>query len=234
MVCSLRQVSMGRPLLFLGAIIGFWCGGGANAFGGQAGLGVHRRLETRISVSFSHTPVREAFAAIARCLKLTLVWNKQNKYCYDSIHATMVTLRTRSPERAQTVLRQLTQGVLGGTLDWTADEHSLIVASPILIGKYTVLRIYNVAPLVLVRVRRGVWYLDKNRRRNLIKIIENSVNRNSWIDNGGVVGSIRAFQSSLIVKCERRDQWKIQKILANLEAADAATRATYAPNLRVP
>ncbi|NNM84790.1 MAG: hypothetical protein HKL96_03415 [Phycisphaerales bacterium] len=53
----------------------------------------------------------------------------------------------------------------------------------------------------------------------ITKLIENTVDRNSWVDNGGTVGTIRELNGQLVINQAPGDQQKIAALLTQLREA---------------
>ncbi len=194
--------------------------GGATAAAANR-ITMQQRLSAKFKVNFNQTPVRKAFSAMAQALHLNVVFDASSVAAVGTQPTTTISLHIRHAESANWILDRMTHKVSSGPLDWTVAHDSLLVGSHDWITQHKVLRIYNVAPLVLKRLQTHIWYVSRPRLIKLTRLIENSVDRNDWIANGGIVGNIARFRSCLIIVNTRRNQWAIEKILAGLERATA-------------
>ncbi len=229
MASHTRHASGGDAAMMLVALILFFGMGGSCMAAVDTHITMQQRLSVKFKVHFTQTPVRKAFAVMAQALHLNVVFDASSVAAVGTQPTTTISLHIRHAESARWILDQMTHNVSSGPLDWTVAHDSLLVGSHDWITLHKELRIYNVAPLVLKRLQTHIWYVSRTRLIKLSRLIENTVDQDGWIANGGTVGRLTIFRSCLIIVNTRRNQWAVEKILADLEraAADGAQKSTH-------
>ena len=217
---DIRQSAGRAAVTMLVALILSVGTGGATASAATR-VTMHQRFRAKFRVNFNRTPVRRAFAAMAQALHLNAEFEPTSVASVGTQPPTTVSLQLRRAESARWILDQMAHNASSGPLDWTVSHGCLLVGSPNWTSRHTVCRIYNVAPLVLQRLQPHIWHVNQRLLMKIVRLLENSVDRNDWVANGGTVGNVSRFRSCLIIDNTRRNQWAIEKILTKLERAAA-------------
>ncbi|HEX4794291.1 MAG TPA: M56 family metallopeptidase [Humisphaera sp.] len=104
------------------------------------------------------------------------------------------------------------------TLGYVIRDGALVISTQNELAKDTLNRIYDVRDLI----NDANGKPDEQLKAKLIQEIRSSIDRTSWIDNGGHVGALRELSGQLIITQTRENQ---RKIMDFLEARRAELRA---------
>jgi hypothetical protein len=160
-----------------------------------------------------------------------------------------VFVRTDAPAPLGSVLQLLFWSCRRGdqVLDYAVDDSgAVLIGTPDQLGKHdVVLRIYDIDDLTqfqgahfgdtVARFLRESPGDEISRREyvdTIIKLIEDSVQPESWKDNGGQVGSIREVGGMLIVTTNQRAHRELTTLLAKMRSTIAQRKSLEAGDAR--
>jgi hypothetical protein len=225
----LRSLSI-RPVAVI--VIGLMLGlpsatNDVRAAGGRTSL--VQRLNTEVRLRLHHTPLRKALSALANTIGLALIIDKAGIKSAGVNPSTPITVdihHSLTVRRAiELILLKATSHRLNqSTITWNVSKDALLIGPASWADQFTTVRIYNIAPLILVHVGGNVYRVSRRRVRQVCSLIENTIDRNAWVDNGGISNTDRLFGTCLIVSGIERDQLAILNLLAGLEKAAAIAR----------
>ena len=176
---------------------------------------VRRRLKTAVVIDFKNLELTAALKALARAARVNLFVDERSSATAGSGHTETVTLRFRYPLSVADALHVI---LAGRQLTYTAHKGVLVVGSPDNLARFVVTRCYRLQPLLLVSTRHHPALINRVQVIRIIKLVENTVDRSAWIDNGGTVNIARYLDRTLIITAGERDQWRIQRVLTILAA----------------
>ncbi len=180
--------------------------------------GVRRRLAQPVLVNFKKTPFRQAIATLAKdagvniCIQTDALANR------GILPSTPVTMHFLQPVSIKVALDDVLKTVESpqSPLAWSLRKGVILISSRNSIGVRPVAYVYPVGSLIKAGHGAGNAKARRAAMKNLVELIENTVDRNSWIDNGGTVGSLRFFHTTMVVTATPRDQVAIAHLLAKL------------------
>ncbi len=198
---------------------------GANAAARAQGPSLYSRLSVRVWVHLEHTPLRKALHALARAAGLTLIVQPNSTPNPPGKLTEPVTLNLRRSIRISHAIELvlLKAGEHAPGISWNVTRRALLVGSKYWVQKLVTVRVYKIAPLVEVRGPNGT-YISLKRVHAIVRLIEGTVDRNSWIDNGGTVGSCSEIHGLLVVRALGRDQLQIGRLLREVESGIALNK----------
>jgi hypothetical protein len=174
---------------------------------------VRRRLKTAVVINFKNVSLPAALKALAQAARVNLFVDGMSSATAGSGQTEPVTLQFRYPLSVATALHVI---LADRGLTYTACNGVLVVGSPDNLAHFVVTRCYRLQPLLLVSTRRHPALINRLQVIGIIKLLQNTVDRSVWVDNGGTVNTARYLDGTLIITAGERDQWRIQRILTAL------------------
>jgi hypothetical protein len=188
---------------------------------------VFTRLHTLVLVHFHRTAFNTAIKSLAKAAGVDVFVDWHTLAQASIRRGTPVTLHLNGPVPARTVLSlvitQLSPG--GQRLAFTVSRGVLFLGSLQEVEKRRLTRIY--APFVSQAAPVGSWQYNAQNQQldQIVRLLENNIDRNRWIANGGIDASATVFNGALVITADEVMQRKIEKLLQNLAEAQAATAA---------
>ncbi len=203
------------------------CAGPAAAHGDGKVLA---RLQRRAAVNLRNVPFTKAIHELLAPAGVDVYISHSALSAAGVVPTAPVTLRLPHPVAISTALRLLLKRAHpNGQLNYAVYRGMVIVSSSDACKGMAVTRVYSLAA-VLGRQQAA----SRRRVRHLAKVIENTIDRNTWVDNGGTVGSIRANGGALVIVTCERDQARIARLLVNLQAVRLQQKRRRADPRRRP
>ena len=183
--------------------------------------GVRQRLAQPVLVNFKKTPFRKAVTTLAKDAGVNICIQVDALRNMGILPSTPVTLHFLQPVPIKVALDDVLKTVApsGSPLAWGVHKGVILISSRDSIRPNTATFVYQVGSLLKTGHAAGNAEARRAEEKNLGELIENTVDRNSWIDNGGTVGSLRFFHTTMVVTATPRDQEAIAKLLAKLAHA---------------
>ncbi len=175
------------------------------------------RMARPVLLNFHHTPFNKAVAALAARADINVCFQTQALMNAGVAVNTPVTLHFTRPVSIRVALDTLlkTVGNSSAPLAWNLHKGVLLITT-----RSNAIRnvtfVYNVQ--ALIAHRSGTGKAGTSPEARLRQVIENTIDRNSWIDNGGMVGSLRFFHHSMVVTTTPADQNAIRHLLRELKS----------------
>ena len=174
---------------------------------------VRRQLKTTVVIHFNNTPLKTALSALAQAAHVNLFVEGGLSGATANIQPLPVTLRFRYPVSVAVALHLI---LVGRGLTYTARHGVLVVGSPDSLADLTVIRCYRLEPLMMASTRRHPALINRLQEIKILKLLQNTIDRQAWVDNGGTVNIARILDGTLVITAGERDQWRIERILAAL------------------
>ena len=183
--------------------------------------GVRQRLAQPVLVNFKKTPFRKAVTTLAKDAGVNICIQTDALANMGILPSTPVTMHFLQPVSIEVALNDVLKTVENpeSPLAWSLHKGVILISSRSAIGPNAISYAYHVGSLLKAGHAAGNAEARRAEEKNLGELIENTVDRNSWIDNGGTVGSLRFFHTTMVVTATPRDQEAIAKLLAKLAHA---------------
>ena len=177
-----------------------------------------QRLAQPVLINFHNTPFNKAVATLAKSANVNVCIQTPALANAGIQMQTPVTLHFTRPVSIRVALDALlkTVGNPGQPLGWRLHKGVLLITTRDMMKNQTITRVYNIKALIVHRTGTGKTKVDP-QEVNLAQVIENTVDRNSWIDNGGNVASLRFLHYSMVVTTTPADQDAIAHLLSKLK-----------------
>jgi hypothetical protein len=188
---------------------------------------VFSKLQTLVLVHFDHTPLSKAIESLADAAGVN-AFVDWHSLAQDAVRAgTPVTLQFNGPVSVRTVLSFLeAQLSNGGSRPAMTVSHGVLFFGTIqAVQTHRVTRVYTVlsGPLAQAVTRKGA--MQRRRLVQIVQLLQNNIDRNRWIDNGGIDASATIFHGLLIVTADENMQRRIEKLLQRVADALDITEA---------
>jgi hypothetical protein len=207
--------------LILGTVALTAASGCAAAPVATARVRTQHRLAKLVLVHFDKTPFNTAIGILAKDADVN-VCLETNALADAGIRpATPVTVDFMRPVPIAVAMDAVLENIESPSapLGWSLRHGVLLVTQRVLIPNSRVVHVYNIGDLVDSGVHSNNAAITlRQNSDNLVQVIENTVDRNSWIDNGGAVGAIRIFRNTLVVTTTPADQAAVAALLRKLAA----------------
>lgn len=180
--------------------------------------GVRRRLAQPVLANFKKTPFRKAVATLAKDAGVNICIQRNALANMGILPSTPVTMHFLQPVPIKVALDDVLKTVESpeSPLAWTLRNGVILISSRNPNSVLHVTYVYHVGSLIKAGGGASATKTRRAAMKNLAELIENTIDRTSWIDNGGTVGSLRFFHTTLVVTTTVRDQEAIAKLLAEL------------------
>lgn len=177
------------------------------------------RLQRRAAVNLRNVPLSKAIHDLLAPAGVNVYVSHTALRGAGVVPTVPVTLRLRYPVAISTALRLLLKRACPtGALNYTVYRGIVMVSTNNICKQMVVTRVYSLTA-VLGRKQASPFNPHRRRRvRELTKLIQNTIDRNMWVDNGGTVGSMRADGRALVIVANERDQARITRLLVKLQA----------------
>ena len=189
---------------------------------------VFARLHTLVLVNFRHTPLNKAITALANAAGVNVFVDWRSLAQNAIRRRTPVTLRLKGPVAARTVLSfirtQLSPG--GQRLAFTASHGVLFLGTLQEVEMRRVTRVYTPLAGQQGQLGSGSYNLQRQKLYRIVRLLENNIDRNRWICNGGIDASATIFRGTLVVTADEAMQRKVEMLLRQMAEAVAMTRST--------
>ena len=178
-----------------------------------------QRLARPVLLNFHNTPFNKAVAALAKDANVNVCIQTPALANAGILMTTPVNLHFTRPVSIRTALDTLlkTVGSPEQPLGWSLHKGVLLITMRSLLEPMKAAWVYNVKSLIIHHMGDGKSRVDPRKSQNLAQLIEATIDRNSWIDNGGTVGSLRIYHYSMVVVTTRADQEAIANLLSKLK-----------------
>ena len=185
-----------------------------------------QRLGRPVLLNFHRTPFNKAVATLAKDANVNVCIQTAALANAGILMTTPVNLHFTRPVSVRTALDMLlkTVEIPGQPLGWSLHKGVLLITMRDLLKPMNLAWVYNVKSLIIHHAETGKARIDPRKAKNLKQLIEATVDRNSWIDNGGTVGTLKIYHYSMVVVTTRADQEAIANLLQKLKNGEKAAQ----------
>lgn len=187
---------------------------------------VFSRLHTLVLVNFHHTPLKTAIKALANAAGVNVFVDWQSLASGGIRETTRMTLRFNGPVSVRTALSFLLARLSPGGMraSFTVSHGVLFFGTLQAVETRRVIRVYGglAGPPVPPGSQDYLW--QRQQLFRIMLLLQNNVDRNRWIDNGGIGASATIFRGMLVIKADENMQRRIQRLLRHLTEVLAGDR----------
>jgi hypothetical protein len=199
------------------------------------------RLAAPISVAFNNTRLSDAFQSLSHQIGVNIAVDWTSLQSIGNYPDTLVTFELANTSASQ-VLDEFLLLTLQGSFVWKERDGQIVVSDDAT-ANAPVLRIYDLSPLVKEHLAfcpahqddypQGVGLFQSARFDlasradaavgEIMAILQNTIDVDSWIDNGGRIGRMEYAMHRLVIAQTPANHAEIQRILIALGLRDASS-----------
>ena len=115
------------------------------------------------------------------------------------------------------------------SIGYSVRDNVILIDTQDNLAKNTITLVYNVRDLIAAMINSKEYVTDRESADALTTLLTDSINSDSWRDNGGNVGSVREMMGLLIITQTPDNHRKIEALLDLLRRSEFLRRPTPIP-----